>query len=207
MSERSPGGMLIWVLAAVVAAFALWRLAGSGGHAAGSPVRVERGSAQGAPGRPSGAERLFVHVAGAVRRPGLVQVADGARVAEAVERAGGLARRADLAGVNLAAEIEDGQQVVVPAQGAAGAVAAPAGGATAGAPGAQATGGGATVKPSLGTATLEQLDQLDGIGPTLAQRIIEYRTANGGFGSLDELREVDGIGEKRLQALREGLQP
>ena len=66
---------------------------------------------------------------------------------------------------------------------------------------------GAQVKPSLGSATVEQLEQLEGIGPTLAERIVEYRAAHGGFRSLDQLAEVDGIGEQRLQALREALQP
>ena len=84
--------------------------------------------------------------------------------------------------------MDDGQQVVVPASGAG---AAPA----------------RRTKLSLGTATVEELDGVDGIGPTLAERIVEHRTQSGGFGSLGELREVDGIGEKRLEALREALQP
>jgi competence protein ComEA len=218
MSERSPAGLLVWLLAAALVGLALWRLMGSGGPAAGSPVRVDRGPAQAVSGGGSRAARLFVHVAGAVRRPGLVKMAHGARVAEAIERAGGPVRRADLAGVNLAAEVEDGQQVVVPARGAALAASAGsvggAGAASAGASGAGSTGAGAlpfaaagAVKPSLGTVTLEQLDAIDGIGPTLAQRIVEYRTERGGFRSLGELREVDGIGEKRFEALSQGLQP
>jgi competence protein ComEA len=100
--------------------------------------------------------------------------------------------------VNLAAKLEDGQQVVVPVRGAV-PVAGDAGGPAA------ASGGG--VKASLGSATVEQLDQVDGIGPTLAQRIVEYRTQHGGFGSIGELREVEGIGEKRFETLREALQP
>jgi competence protein ComEA len=102
--------------------------------------------------------------------------------------------------VNLAARVEDGQQVVVPVAGAApgSAGAVPGSTGTAGAPG---------VKPSLGTATVEQLEELDGIGPTLAERIVEYREANGGFSSLGQLRDVDGIGEKRYASLREALQP
>jgi competence protein ComEA len=123
----------------------------------------------------------------------------GARVAAAVARAGGASRRADLTGVNLAARVEDGQQVVVPAAGAVPGTASATGAAgPATAPGA---------KPSLGTATIEQLDEIDGIGPTLAERIVEYRTKNGGFASLDELQDVDGIGEKRFETLREALQP
>jgi competence protein ComEA len=202
MGGDSRGTVVIWVVAAVLGAVALMRLAGSGGEdAEGTPVRVDR--APPAPAARGKAPELYVHVAGAVRRPGLVQVPAGSRVAEALTRAGGPTGKADLTGVNLAAQVEDGQQVVVPAAGAVpSTTAAPPGGATAV--------GGATAagpKPSLGSATIEQLDQIDGIGPTLAERIIEYRTENGGFGSLDELQEVEGIGEKRLETLREALQP
>jgi competence protein ComEA len=129
-----------------------------------------------------------------VKRPGLVRVARGERVARAVERAGGPTRRADLAGLNLAAQVADGQQVVVPRLGAA-----PVPGLAPGSAGA--------AKLGLGTATVEQLDEVDGIGPTLAERIVEHRAAHGGFGSLAELQEVEGIGEKRFQTLREALQP
>ena len=186
--------MIIWVVAAALGVFALMRLTGSGGEETGEPVRVDRSPAT----SPASAERagLYVHVAGAVRRPGLVRVPAGARVAEAVLRAGGPGRKADLTGVNLAAQVEDGQQVVVPVAGGAGGTA-----------GAGDASGAGVVKPSLGSATVEQLDEIDGIGPTLAERIVEYRTDNGGFSSLDELQDVDGIGEKRMETLREALQP
>jgi competence protein ComEA len=191
--------VVIWVIAAVVGVVALVRLTASGDDpAAGDPVRVDRtpAASAGAGSAKVAREGVFVHVAGAVRRPGLVRVPAGARVAAAVERAGGPGRKADLTGVNLAARVEDGQQLVVPVAGAiAGSGGSPG---TATAPGA---------KPGLGTATVEQLDEIDGIGPTLAERIVEYRTENGGFGSLDELDDVDGIGEKRLETLREALQP
>jgi competence protein ComEA len=138
-------------------------------------------------------------VAGAVRRPGVYRLPEGARAATALRRAGGPAGRADLDAINLAAPLEDGQQVVVPRRG--GAAAPPATGA--GSNGGGAAGG----KLSLATATVEQLDGLDGIGPTLAKRIVEYRDEHGGFRSIEELREVDGIGEKRYEALKEALSP
>jgi competence protein ComEA len=193
------GTVVIWIVAAVVGVVALMRLSASGDDpAAGERVRVDRTPAAPAGAGPAkgGHEGVFVHVAGAVRRPGLVRVPAGARVAAAVARAGGPTRKADLTGVNLAAQLEDGQQVVVPVAGAVAPEGDSSGMVTA--PGA---------KPSIGTATAEQLDEIDGIGPTLAERIVEYRTENGGFGSLDELQDVDGIGEKRFEALREALQP
>jgi competence protein ComEA len=200
MAGDSRGTVIVWVVAAALGVFALMRLTGSGGDAeTGEPVRVDRSPGASAAEPPGGAESagLYVHVAGAVQRPGLVRVPAGARVAEAVLRAGGPGRKADLSGINLAAQVEDGQQVVVPSAGAV----PPA------ADGPAATPGSAAVKPSLGSATVEQLDEIDGIGPTLAERIVEYRTENGGFSSLDQLDEVDGIGEARLKTLRETLQP
>ena len=205
--------MLVWAVAAVLATLALVRLFGREEDAGGSPVKIDgpaatdhgggprAGGAQasGATGSGSsaGAESsgLYVHIAGAVRRPGLIRVAAGTRVARALQRAGGPTRKADLTAVNLAAEVQDGQQIVVPVVGAAAGTAG------------TVAGGSAGPKPSLGTVSAEQLEELDGIGPTLAERIIEYRQAHGGFRSLDELREVEGIGDKRLESLRDGLQP
>jgi competence protein ComEA len=149
------------------------------------------GSSGGAGGTIQKSMALVVHVAGAVRRPGLVRVRDGDRVGDAVSAAGGPARGADLDAVNLAMRLADGQQVIVPRRG------------TAGAPGAS----GAAGPISLGSATAEQLDTLDGVGPGLAAKIIAYRTEHGGFRSVDELGEVPGIGDKRMESLRAQLQP
>jgi competence protein ComEA len=147
---------------------------------------------------------LVVDVAGEVRRPGVYRVPAGSRVDAAVRRAGGVTRHGESAAVNLAMPLHDGQQVVVPRRGSA-----TGGGPASAAPGA-ATGlpGAAPSQPvSLSTATVQQLDTLDGIGPTLAGRIVQYREAHGGFRSIDELRQVDGIGDKRFAALRKAVQP
>jgi competence protein ComEA len=161
----------------------------------------------------AGGGRLTVHVAGAVRRPGVYVLPPGSRVNDALRRAGGARGRADLTAVNLAAKLEDGRQVLVPERAAAPAVGAAGAGASAAASGAPPGGGaaaGGAVAPAapvnLNTATLEQLDTLDGVGPTTAQKILDYRTEHGGFGSVEELDQIPGIGEKRLAALRESVQ-
>src|SRR4051794_7060594 len=162
-----------------------------------------RAAAEGA-GRHGGAtgKPLVVDVAGEVRRPGVYRVPAGSRADLAVQRAGGVTRRAESTGVNLAMPLHDGQQIVVPRHGAG-----PAG---AGAPAAGAPQGEGTPPSqpiSLSSATVEQLDTLDGIGPTLAGRIVQYRDAHGGFRSFEELRQVDGIGDKRYAALSKAVQP
>jgi competence protein ComEA len=148
--------------------------------------------------------QVVVHVAGAVRRPGLYRLPAGARVDDALRRAGGPARRADLTAVNLAAKLEDGRQILVPRRPPP--TRAGAGGATLG--GGSAPAGGGQGEPpapaapiNLNTATLEQLDTLDGVGPGLAQRILDYREQHGGFRRVEELAEVPGIGAKRLATL------
>jgi len=155
---------------------------------------------------------VWVHVTGAVRRPGLYKLTAQARAGEALDAAGGFAQRADLRAINLAATVRDGQQIIVPRRGERSAAAPPAAatGPPDGAPRAGATPGAETAgaaKVSLSSATVEQLDALDGIGPTLAQRILEWRDAHGGFRSVDQLREVEGIGEKRFESLRSAVQP
>ena len=208
MGEAAKWQMLAWAVAAALAVFAGARMLADRRAAPETPpVRIEGGARARTGGRDGGSDSsskggLYVHVAGAVRRPGLLRVPDGSRVAAAIERAGGAARAADLTAVNLAQPLEDGQQVIVPRRGAGGAPAA-AGGAGAG----TSAGGVGAAAPSLATATLEQLEQLDGIGPALAQRIIDYRDSHGGFRSVDELREVEGIGEKRFTALRDAVRP
>jgi competence protein ComEA len=160
---------------------------GGGGGERAAPIAVEEDG---------GGGRLVVHVAGAVRDPGVYRLRAGARVDDAVARAGGATRRADLGGLNLAAELEDGRQVLVPERARGGG----GGGAVAGAAVPEPAPG----QPlNLNTATLEQLDTLSGIGPLTAQKILEYREELGGFGSVEELGEIPGIGDKRLASLRE----
>jgi competence protein ComEA len=192
----------------------LHRDAGGGGDSAVSiatPPAHPATSAtdSGAPGGPSGpaATRLLVvDVAGEVRRPGVYRVPAGSRADAAVQQAGGVTKRGESAAVNLAMPLHDGQQIVVPRRG--GAAPAAGGGSSPPAGGATAAPGAAPAQPiSLSTATAEQLDTLDGIGPTLAARIVQYREAHGGFRSVDELRQVSGIGDKRFEALRKAVQP
>ena len=160
------------------------------------PIRVS-GPDDGAGGR----ERVIVHVAGAVRRPGVYRIEAGARVDDAVRRAGGATRRADLGGLNLAAKVEDGRQVLVPRRAAAGAGPRRAGG---GHGGERRPARGAAAAPvNLNTATLAQLDTLSGVGPATAQKILDYREEHDGFGTVEELGEVPGIGDVRLATLRE----
>ena len=146
--------------------------------------------------------QVVVHVVGHVRRPGLVRLAAGSRVADAIERAGGASPGADLSTLNLARVLVDGEQVRVPRPGevplgvgAAGGQPGPAGGAGAGSPGVAGP-------INLNTADLAALDTLPGVGPVLAQRIIDWRTEHGRFTSVEELGEVSGIGDKLYAQIR-----
>ncbi|TWP47364.1 ComEA family DNA-binding protein [Lentzea tibetensis] len=134
----------------------------------------------------SAPERLVVNVVGAVPRPGLVTVTSGARVADAVDAAGGPVAGTDLHGLNLARKVTDGEQIAV------GVPPPPGGGAT-------------DQKLDLNTATQAQLDELPGVGPVTAQRIVDWRTRHGPFASVEQLREVDGIGDSKLAKLSDRL--
>jgi competence protein ComEA len=136
---------------------------------------------------------LIVDVTGAVRDPGVYRMPAGSRVNDAVARAGGAAPQAQLEAINLAARLADGQQVVVPSR-------LPGGGAAVGA-------GGAEGPISLGTATVEQLEEIEGIGPVTAGAIVEFRDEHGGLSSVEQLDQVSGIGPATMDSLRERLQP
>jgi competence protein ComEA len=155
------------------------------------PMKVSLAAPQAREGE--NVRRIFVHVGGAVRRPGLYRLAGGARVDDAVRAAGGVLEDADLDALNLAARVKDGDKVLVPARGD-------------GSDGASAQGGAGGAQGSLvnlNTATAADLDTLPGIGPALAQRILDFRERNGGFRTVEDLLEVPGIGSKKFEELRD----
>jgi competence protein ComEA len=200
--RRIAVGAAVVVFVAAVATSAIAAFASGGGGMQGDVVapgvRVDGVGATdaGGGGDPSGAagsgtapaDTLLVHVLGAVAKPGIVELAPGARVVDAVGAAGGLTAEADAGGVNLARALVDGEQLVVPVVGAAPADAAPGGAA-----GGGAVGGDGRV--SLNQADVAALDTLPRIGPALAQRIIDWREQNGPFTDVAQLLDVAGIGD------------
>ncbi|QIG40584.1 helix-hairpin-helix domain-containing protein [Microbacterium sp. 4R-513] len=180
------GAAIVVVLVALAITVGIGILRG-----AGSPVQAVAVDA--APSTDaSAAASVYVHVSGAVAAPGLYVLPERARVVDAVAAAGGFAEGADESAVNLARSLSDGEQLVVPVIGAA-----PVNGA---APGEGTSGDG---RVNLNTADASELDSLPRIGPAMAERIIEWRTANGGFTSVEDLLAVPGIGDKMLDALRD----
>jgi competence protein ComEA len=186
--SRAQLALYVVIAIAVLVVGARWIRSGGAASAGGAELSFAAGS----PPRAEGTQDVVVHVAGAVRRPGVYRLPAGSRVTDAVRRAGGFALHANRDGINLAARLSDGQQVVVPGPGTVAA------GAT---PGVQSG------PISLGSATVEQLDQVEGIGPVTAQKIIAFRDQHGGLSSIDQLDEVDGIGPSTMQTLRSALQP
>jgi competence protein ComEA len=173
---------------AVLAACALAAAFVSRHHTGGATPALRVAPIRAAPAR-AAPRSIVVDVAGAVARPGLYHLRQGARVADAIARAGGLTRRAERAAVNLAAPVADGQQVLVAARGAGGGVTATPGSPTSG-------------PVSLSSATAEQLDTLPGIGPVTAQKIISYRQQHGPFTSVEALDAIPGIGPARIANLQ-----
>jgi competence protein ComEA len=170
------------------------RLAQVGAAREAEPVAAPLEPVAEAPAR----TELVVHVVGEVRRPGLYRLQEGARIADAVRRAGGALRGADLAALNLAAPLVDGVQVLVPSRAPPGPAAVPA----------TSAGSGGSVAPiSLSSATLEELDTLPGVGPVTAQKIVDYRAEHGPFASVDDLDAIPGIGPTRIEQLRELVTP
>ncbi len=199
MPASGRSTLLLWALVGVV-------VLGLGGRALLRDRAAAAAPSQGTPPTAAGGEaitaapapgRFVVYVTGAVHRPGVYHLRAGARVEEAVRRAGGRTAAADAGAVNLAAKVADGQQIVVPER-------APA---VAAGDGAVSTGSSPRAPVSLNGATLDQLDELDGVGPATAAKIVAWREANGGFASVDDLGQVAGIGPKKLEALRPQVAP
>ncbi len=193
MPELSRTQVVVYGAVAValllVGARAIRAEGGERSYSFGSAAKTE-----GSVGVSGQAGDVVVHVAGAVELPGVYRLPAGSRVDDAVRRAGGAGLKAELEAVNLAARLADGQQVVVPERGPAGS--------------AVVAGGGAEEGPiSLGTATVEQLDTIDGIGPVTAEDIVEFRDQHGGLASVEQLDQVSGIGPATMESLRARLQP
>ena len=172
----------------IVVAIALTLAIGGGvwfGSRSGTPDVL---ASSGGVSYPTVPEAFIVHVSGAVNRPGLVTVPSSARVADAIAGAGGAAVGADLAGLNLASAVRDGEQIVVPLVGAA------------------TTPGQATDRGiDLNRATAAELEDLPGVGPVLAGRIVAYRDLHGSFAAVEDLLDVGGIGEAKLAAMRDSI--
>lgn len=194
MLELSRGQLVVYgALAVALLLVGARAIRGEGGTAAS--FASGKGAASAQSFKVSGqAGDLVVDVAGAVRRPGVYRMPAGSRVDDAIQRAGGATPKAELEAVNRAARLADGQQVVVPEAVAGGSSAA-----------AATTGEDGPI--SLGTATVEQLETIQGIGPVTAGAIVEFRDEHGGLSSVEQLDQVPGIGPATMAALRERLQP
>ena len=205
--------MAILVVIAMASGLAMANLGGGAGGVSfertdGSGSLVEPGSgdassgktSEGSSTKASAAAEVYVDVDGAVVSPGVYRLKDGARVAQAIDAAGGLAPEADVTGLNRASKVTDGQKIHVPTVGEQQASIAEAGDG-----GASASSGvsGATGLVNINTASAAELQTLSGIGPSMAQSIIDERTKNGAFASVDDLMRVSGIGEKKLAKIKD----
>lgn len=191
--------VLVTIAVAAGVLLTWWLLAERPRTSSPAPVSLSAGAtpAGAAPSSPGAtpAGELVIDVEGKVKRPGIVTLPAGSRVHEAIAKAGGVRGKANTSTVNMARVLTDGEQILVGVEPATGAAPAPG------------TGTGSQPRISLGTATLEQLDTLPGIGPVTAQAILDYRTEHGRFASVDDLLDVKGIGEATLADIRDRVTP
>ena len=200
--------MAILVVIAMASGLAMANL-GGGERTDGSGSLVEPGSgdassgktSEGSSAKASAAAEVYVDVDGAVVSPGVYRLKDGARVAQAIDAAGGLTPEADVTGLNRASKVTDGQKIHVPTVGEQQASIAEAG--VDGGASASLGVSGATGLVNINTASAAELQTLSGIGPSMAQSIIDERTKNGAFASVDDLMRVSGIGEKKLAKIKD----
>lgn len=192
MGEMSRAQIVVYAALAVALLFVGARaIRGEGGADASFAAAADGAPRGGSLTIGSDSGDVVVDVTGAVRRPGVYRLPAGSRVNDAVERAGGASPEAELEAVNLAARLADGQQVAVPRRGSG-----------------VSRGGAAEDGPiSLGTATVRQLEEIDGIGPVTAGDIVEFRDEHGGLASVEQLDQVAGIGPATMESLRSSLQP
>jgi competence protein ComEA len=196
------GAAIVLFILALLAAVAITAFGGSGVDETVPPAGGQQSTGPPTtPGATGGGERIYVHVLGAVRSAGLYELTEGARVIDVIAAAGGFADDADPAGVNLARPLGDGEQLRVPRVGEV--PASPVQGGGAGTDAAAGAGGAASAPVSLNSATLAELETLPRIGPALAQRILDWREANGGFATIEDLRNVTGIGQKTFDGLKD----
>jgi competence protein ComEA len=209
MGSLSRSQLLVYGAVAVVLLLvgARWIRSGDGeGEAAGAVTYADSADGGGSGGglavNAEGGTDVVVDVAGAVSQPGVYRLPAGARVTDAVQRAGGASARAQIEAINLAARLTDGQQIIIPARAKS-----PVGVAA----GSSVADGTASADPELpinmGTASVEDLDTIEGIGPVTAQKILEFRDQHGGISSIDQLDQIDGIGPATMDSLRSRLQP
>lgn len=149
--------------------------------------------------------RIIVDVGGAVERPQVVELEEDSRVGDAISAAGGLKDNADPAGINQAAFLADGEKVYIPVKGETSALVSGISGQDAAPAGSMTGGSSASSKVNLNTATAEELQTLNGVGPATAEKILDYRTANGGFKKIEDLKNVNGIGDKTFEKLKEHI--
>lgn len=220
MPELSPKQLAVWLAIAAVILFVGARAlrgeratsieagpvqvaASAGGDSAGQGLRLGNAGSSDSQAAGAGRQRIFVHVAGAVRRPGLYSLVPKSRIADALRRAGGAVDEADLDRINLAAPVRDGEQILVPRRGEslAGADGQPATDASSAQTGLEAA------PISLATASAVELETIDGIGPVTATKILEFRDSEGSIDSVEQLDAIPGIGPATMQTLRQALAP